>query len=74
MEIKKENLYGKYISFIPLTTDVHGLTLEGFKYPLWDHRLNLLSCGSLGISNELIKETGKIQFRSGILLMMECTD
>ena len=74
VEIRKEEQYGKYISLVPLTTDVHGVTLEGFKYPLWDHRFNVESCGSLGISNELTDKVGKIIFRSGILLMLECTD
>ena len=74
LELKKEEQYGKYISFFPLTTDVHGVTLEGFKYPLWNHRLNVLTTGSLGVSNELIDEVGKISFRAGILLMLECKD
>ena len=74
LEIKKEEQYGKYISLIPLTTDVHGVTLTGFKYPLWDYRFNVETTGSLGISNELAEEVGKIDFRSGILLMLECMD
>ena len=73
-EIKKEEQYGKYISLVPLTTDVHGVTLTGFKYPLWDYRFNIETTGSLGISNELIEDVGKIEFRSGILLMLECMD
>ena len=74
LELTKEEQYGKYISFIPMTTDVHGVTLTGFKYPLWDHRFNVETFGSLGISNELVEDTGKIEFRSGILLMLECRD
>ena len=74
LEIKKEEQYGKYISLVPLTTDVHGVTLTGFKYPLWDYRFSVETTGSLGISNELIEEVGKIEFRSGILLMLECMD
>ena len=74
LEIRKEEQYGKYISLIPLTTDVHGVTLTGFKYPLWDYRFNVLTSGSLGISNELTEDVGKIDFREGILLMLECTD
>ena len=74
LEIRRKEQYGKYISLIPLTTDVHGVTLTGFKYPLWDHRFNVETTGSLGISNELIEEVGKIDFRSGILLMLECMD
>ena len=74
LEIRKEEQYGKYISLIPLTTDVHGVTLTGFKYPLWDHRFHIETTGSLGISNELAEEVGRIDFRSGILLMLECMD
>ena len=74
IELRKEEQYGKYISLVPLTTDVYGVTLTGFKYPLWDHRFNVLTSGSLGISNELTEEVGKIDFREGILLMLECTD
>ena len=74
LKIRKEEQYGKYISLIPLTTDVHGVTLTGFKYPLWDYRFNVETTGSLGISNELVENVGKIEFRSGILLMLECMD
>ena len=74
LEIRKDEQYGKYISLIPMTTDVHGVTLTGFKYPLWDHRFHIETTGSLGISNELAEEVGRIDFRSGILLMLECTD
>lgn len=74
VEIRKEEQYGTYISLIPLTTDVHGVTLSGFKYPLWDYRFNILTSGSLGISNELSEEVGRVDFRSGVLLMLECRD
>jgi thiamine pyrophosphokinase len=74
LEIRKEEQFGRYISLVPLTTDVHGVTLTGFKYPLWDYRFQVETSGSLGISNELIEPTGKIDFRSGILLMLECMD
>ena len=74
LKLKREEQYGKYISLVPLTTDVHGVTLSGFRYPLWDYRFNIETTGSLGISNELVEEIGKIDFRSGILLMLECTD
>lgn len=74
LKISKEEQYGKYISLVPLTTDVYGVTLTGFLYPLWDARLGVENFGSLGISNELTKEHGRIEFRKGILLMMECRD
>ena len=74
LDICRKEQYGKYISLVPLTTDVYGVTLTGFRYPLWDARLGVENFGSLGISNELTEEHGRIDFRSGILLMLECKD
>ncbi len=73
-EIRKEEQYGKYISLIPLTTEVTGVTLKGFKYSLENHNFDVRTCGSRGISNELSEDVGTILFESGILLMMECRD
>lgn len=74
LDICRKEQYGKYISLVPLTTDVYGVTLAGFRYPLWDARLGVENFGSLGISNELTEDHGRIDFRSGILLMLECKD
>lgn len=74
LEIKKEEQYGKYISFVPLTTEVSGVTLTGFKYPLRDYCFNVRISASLGISNELAEDKGKVDFSEGILLMLECRD
>ncbi len=73
-EIRKEEQYGKYISFIPMTTEVMGVTLRGFKYPLENHCFDVRTFGSRGISNELTEDIGKIEFESGMLLMLECCD
>ncbi len=73
-EIIKSEQYGKYISLIPLTTQVTGVTLKGFKYPLKDYCFDVRTFGSRGISNELTENVGEIIFQSGILLMMECRD
>ncbi|MBO6114798.1 MAG: thiamine diphosphokinase [Lachnospiraceae bacterium] len=70
--IKKKDLYGKFISLIPFTDMVEGVTLEGFKYNLSDGVL--LKGDTLGISNELIKEEGRISIKSGILLLLETKD
>ena len=40
-ELEKSNIYGKYISLIPLTSRVFGVTLKGFKYPLQDYTLKI---------------------------------
>lgn len=69
---RAENVWGKYISFLPLTEDVHGITLEGFKYPLYKKDITIGT--SLCISNELVEETGVITFSDGILICVESHD
>ncbi|MBP3038320.1 thiamine diphosphokinase [Bacillaceae bacterium Marseille-Q3522] len=62
----------KYISFLPVSATVEGLTLEGFKYPLNDCHISLGS--TLCISNELIAEYGTFSFRAGILMVVRSSD
>lgn len=71
-EIHKSKAYGKYISLIPLTNSVDGLTLTGFKYPLNDYTLPIGV--SLGISNEIIDDIATISFKEGILIIIESRD
>ncbi len=61
-----------YVSFVPMTETVKGITLEGFKYPLNKKDIKLGS--TLCISNELISEIGTYSFDSGILLVVRSTD
>lgn len=67
-----QNVEYKYISLIPLTTKVEGITLTGFKYPLNDAVLEIGH--SIGVSNELIKDTATIDVKSGILIMIKSKD
>lgn len=67
---KNENK--KFISFIPFSSDIEGLTLIGFKYPLKDRHIPLTS--TLCISNELIKDYGTFSFTKGILLVVRSND
>lgn len=62
----------KYISFVPLTLNVEGLTLEGFKYPLIKRHISIGS--TLCISNELISDNGTFSFSEGILLVIRSND
>ncbi|MBS4193940.1 thiamine diphosphokinase [Lederbergia citri] len=62
----------KYISFIPLTSEVKHLSLSGFKYPLINRTIHFGS--SLCISNELIKQSGNFSFEKGILMMIRSID
>ena len=61
-----------YVSLIPLSNEVTGITLEGFMYTLHDA---VLSIGeSLGISNRLLHETGTITIKEGLLLVIQSKD
>ena len=62
----------KYISFIPISTEVKGITLEGFKYPLTGCQIGLGSTRC--ISNELITDCGTFSFSEGILMIIRSTD
>lgn len=70
--IGKSGQYGRYVSLFPLTTDVRGVNAEGFLYPLKDA---VLRAGvSLGVSNELAAEVGRITVQEGILIVIESRD
>ncbi|WP_335870780.1 thiamine diphosphokinase [Bacillus sp. 2205SS5-2] len=62
----------RYISFFPVSQEVRGLTLSGFKYELINHHISLGS--TLCISNELIQFNGTFSFSDGILLMVRSED
>ena len=63
-----------FVSLVPLTMEVTGITLTGFKYPLQDHDLVLgQECG-LCVSNELAAEEAVLDFTSGLLLVIEARD
>nr|WP_314463253.1 thiamine diphosphokinase [uncultured Clostridium sp.] len=67
-----DKMWGTYISFLPLTMEVKGITLSGFKYPL--HKKDISIGTSLCISNELTGAAGSIEFDSGILICVESHD
>ncbi|MCI8549896.1 MAG: thiamine diphosphokinase [Lachnospiraceae bacterium] len=71
-EIERSKTWGRYISLIPFTEQVKGVTLTGFKYPLT--KAVLMSGNSLGISNELLEERGRIEVEEGILVYIESRD
>ncbi|UHA73116.1 thiamine diphosphokinase [Paenibacillus sp. 481] len=58
----------KYVSLLPLSMEVRGITLSGFAYPLQDATLQIGQ--SVGISNELVAATGSIRIVSGYLLVI----
>ena len=72
MTLEKDKVFGKYVSLIPLTSTVEGLTLTGFKYHLNDYTLAIGT--SLGISNEIIGDIAHIKMNKGILIVIESRD
>lgn len=69
--LKKESLF-PYVSFLPFTSVIRGLTLEGFKYPLVNQTVHVGS--SLCISNELVDDTGWFTFTEGVLISIKSRD
>lgn len=70
----REEAFGKYVSFIPMTSQVKGITLEGFKYPLKDKSFSIgIEAGRM-ISNELEEKNAELHFAEGILICMETRD
>jgi len=61
-----------YVSLLPLTPEVAGITLQGFRYPLTDAVLKL--GWSLGISNVLESSEGTISIGDGLLLVIRSRD
>ncbi|MCI9427880.1 MAG: thiamine diphosphokinase [Eubacterium sp.] len=70
--ISKEEQYGDYVSLLPVTNKVTGVTLTGMKYPLSGYTMEHYS--SLGISNEIVGAAAEITLEDGALLVIESRD
>lgn len=70
--ISKEEQFGTYVSLIPFTEKVTGLTLCGFSYLVQDY--TLMQGRSVGVSNEITGQQGEISLKEGLLLVMESRD
>lgn len=76
--LKKETQFGTYVSLIPYTPRVTGLTLTGFKYPLKHYTMGNFYLADAapvsGVSNEMIEDEARISFDDGILVLVESRD
>lgn len=70
--ITREEQYGRYVSLLPFSREVTGVTLRGMKYPLQD--ATLFCDRTIGISNEIVGEQAEMTWEDGILLVMETRD
>lgn len=68
----RDHQFGDYVSILPFTPAVEGLTLKGFEYPLSDFTLE--SGNARGVSNEIREEVAEISMTGGILLLFETRD
>ncbi|GAE91677.1 thiamin pyrophosphokinase [Gracilibacillus boraciitolerans JCM 21714] len=66
---RKEEL----ISFLAFSSEVQGLSLEGFYYPLHNEKINW-GGSTRCISNFLIEQEGTFLFESGILIVIKSTE
>lgn len=76
--ISREEQFGAFISLIPYTPKVTGLTLTGFLYPLKDYTMSSFyiedAAAVSGVSNEIVAETARISLNDGILVLIESRD
>ncbi len=70
----QEELWGKYVSFLPYTEKVEGITLRGFRYPLNEKNIRKGEEAGLCISNELAEKEATIELAEGILICVESRD
>ncbi len=63
-----EGREGETVSLLPLSTDVRGITLDGFEYPLTGATMEIGV--PYGIGNRLTGTQGKISVESGHLLVI----
>jgi thiamine pyrophosphokinase len=61
-----------HVSLLPLSLEVTGITLQGFRYPLSEATLSIGQ--SLGISNCIIEPFGLVRVSQGLLLVIESGD
>jgi len=62
----------KYVSIIPLSNEITGVTTYGLKYPL--NQATLKRTDSIGISNEIIKDKGAFSISEGKALIIQSKD
>lgn len=70
---KKDNIY-KYVSLIPLSEKVTGITTKGMKYNISNYDFYIDKEISMGVSNEIEDEVAEISVMSGKLLLVESND
>ena len=68
LSIERQDMYGKYLSLLPLTSTVTGVTLRGLKYLIEDYTLEV------GIARAISNEMDETSDRTGVLIVVESKD
>ena len=71
-EMNRNEQHGKYISLIPITEQVEGVTLKGVMYPL--NRASIYMGSSLTISNQIVDAKLHVKLEKGKMLLIESKD
>ncbi len=74
ISLQKQQQFGQYVSLVPLTTEVNGVTLEGFRYPLQDFTFKSTESAGLGVSNEITADEAQIHLTEGVMILIESRD
>lgn len=69
--LKKDDTYGRYISFIQLEGPVKDVTMAGFVYNVEQFDFDTEKDYRLGVSNEFINDTATVDIGSGMFVMLE---
>lgn len=72
LTLHKRKQYGNYISLIPYSDVVTGITLSGFVYEL--RNATMIKEETIGISNEMREEECHITIKDGYLMVMDTKD
>ena len=70
--ISKEEQFGKYISLVPISPVVEGVTLKGVLYPLV--QATVCQGESRTVSNEILDDYMEVQLEKGAMLVIESKD
>jgi len=70
--LQRDCQHGNYISLIPLTKQVEGVTIQGVMYPLFESTIQMGS--SFTVSNQIVEEKMFVKLEKGKMLLIESCD
>lgn len=72
--LRRNDVYGKYVSLMQFDGAAYGVTLEGLKYTVRNFDFDTRKTHRLGISNEFECDTAVIDVKEGCLLLVEAKE